>query len=159
MLETRVLDTDLLLDLQDLPLELALDLSVLGLDSLQSFDTSLDSGSQRLDVSRRLADQRSETVLHHAEKSGVLPCIAKDVRLHKPRRCVEVKRREISTDPSEHTGRVSTLGLILLLSDSSNSRLGKSVTARNGCGIERGVHGGRRLYCTQVVQIYAVKVD
>jgi len=63
--ESGIHNTDLLLDLQNFPLELAL-------DSLQSLDSSLDGGSQRLDVSGRLADQRSETVLHHAEESRVL---------------------------------------------------------------------------------------
>lgn len=70
--ESGIHNTDLLLDLQNFPLELAFDLGMLGLDSLQSLDSSLDGGSQRLDVSGRLADQRSETVLHHAEESRVL---------------------------------------------------------------------------------------
>lgn len=62
----------LLLDLEDFPLELALNLCVLGLDSLQSLDSPLDGRGQRLEVSGRLANERSQSVLHHVEQSGVL---------------------------------------------------------------------------------------
>ena len=67
-----VVKTHLLLDLEDLPLEFALDLRVLGLNPLQSLDSPLDGRRQRLQVSRRLADERSESVLHHVQQSRVL---------------------------------------------------------------------------------------
>lgn len=67
-----VFKTHLLLDLEDLPLEFALDLRVLGLNPLQSLDSPLDGRRQRLQVSRRLANERSESVLHHIQQSRVL---------------------------------------------------------------------------------------
>lgn len=51
------------------------------------------------------------------------------------------------THPGQDASRVSALGLILLVfADGSDSGLRQAVTTRDGCSIERRVHGGRRLY-------------
>lgn len=73
--------THLLLDLKDGQLELGLDLRVLDLEALEAVNTPADGGRQRLDVSRRAADERAELVLREREERGVLFVVSNNTTL------------------------------------------------------------------------------
>ena len=62
----------LLLELETLLLELSLALGVLFLDALETCNTLLDLGWERLDVTGRAADQRAKSALDHLNELGVL---------------------------------------------------------------------------------------
>jgi len=64
--------TCLLLEHQDRHLELALNLGVLNLHTLQAVDSSLDRRRERLDVTGRAADELVELVLREREQGRVL---------------------------------------------------------------------------------------
>ena len=64
--------TCLLLEHQDRHLELAFNLGVLNLDTLQAVDSSLDRRRERLDVTGRAADELVELVLREREQGRVL---------------------------------------------------------------------------------------
>lgn len=71
-LRSKVQSTYLLLEEQNSHLELALDLGVLDLNTLQTVNPSSDGRWQRLDVTRGLADELVEFVLGQSEESRVL---------------------------------------------------------------------------------------
>lgn len=64
--------TNLLLQLEDGQLELALNLRMLGLHTLQTIDSSSDRRRERLNVTRRLADKAVKLGLGKGEKRRVL---------------------------------------------------------------------------------------
>lgn len=65
--------TDLLLKIQDGHLELALDLRVLDLHTLETIDPPSHRGRQARNVAGWSADQVAELGLRQSEKGGVLP--------------------------------------------------------------------------------------
>lgn len=69
---SRMQMTNLLLQLEDGQLELALNLRMLGLHTLQTIDSSSDRRRERLNVTRRLADKAVKLRLGKGEKRRVL---------------------------------------------------------------------------------------
>lgn len=72
LVDRAVLFCKPLLELEDLPLELGLELCVLDLQAFETLYTLSDDRLEGLDVSRRLADESSELALDHLGQQRVL---------------------------------------------------------------------------------------
>lgn len=72
LIERGELGEEFLLELKDLLLELGLELGVLFLDALETGDTALDLGRERLNVAGRLANEGTETALDQRHEAGVV---------------------------------------------------------------------------------------